>query len=167
MLHSPRFRFHVGLLHEHVLTKESERHTREGLAVLRCAKMDRGGSPRGGSRNNGTEGFEEAASEIGVGVGCKAFVGSSQTVQTVLLELKEKGPTVQDTRVLYADISKRLGQAASILFDSMPPAIALALVESILASVNSQAQAYNGVGGGARPSSPILVVFACQQGRVT
>ena len=71
-----------------------------------------------------TEGFEAAASETGVGGGWKAFVRSSQTVQTILLELKEKGPAVQDRRVLYADVSKRPGQAASILSDSMPPAIA-------------------------------------------
>ena len=77
-----------------------------------------------------TEGFEAAASETGVGMGWKAFVGSSQTVQTVLLELKEKGSTVQDRRVLYADVSKRLGQAGSILSGSMPPSPALALARN-------------------------------------
>ena len=54
--------------------------------------MDRGGSPREVSRNNGTEGFEAAALEIGVGGGWRAFVGSSQTVQTILFESKGKGP---------------------------------------------------------------------------
>ena len=75
-------------------------------------------------------------------------MGSSQTVQTVLLELKEKGLTVQDRRVSYADVSKRLRQAASISSDCKPPAIALALVESIIVSISSQAQAYKGVRGG-------------------
>ena len=89
------------------------------------------------------------------------------TVQAVLLELKEKGPTVQDRQVLYADVSKWLGQAASILSDSTPPSVALALAESFLASVSSQAQTYNGMRGGRRPSSTFLVVFARQQGRVT
>ena len=93
------------------------------------------------------EDFEGAASETG-GVGWKAFAGSSQTVRTVLLELKKKGPTVQDRQILYAGVSKILGQAANILSDSMPPTMALALAESFLASVSSQAQAHNGVGAG-------------------
>ena len=87
-------------------------------------------------------------------------VGSNETVQTVLLEWKGKGPTVQDKQVLYADVSNRLGQAASILYDSIPPAMTLALEESFLASVGCQAQAHNEVGRGRRPPSPIWVVFA-------
>ncbi|CAM9763170.1 unnamed protein product [Ascophyllum nodosum] len=146
MLHSPRFRFHVGLLHEHWLT-EKARGTPEkdwpSSAAPKWIVADRHAGAAGTM-----EGFEAAASETGVGGGWKAFVGSSQTIRTVLLELKEKGPTVQDRRVLYADVSKRLGQATSILSDCMPPAIALALAESILASASSQAQAYNGARGG-------------------
>ena len=61
-----------------------------------------------------TEGFEAAASETGVGGGWKAFVGSGQPVQTVLLDLK-KGPTVQGRKVLYDAVSKRLEHAASVL----------------------------------------------------
>ena len=68
------------------------------------------------------------------GGGWKALVGCSQTVQTVLLDLKQKGHTEQDKQVVYADVSKRLGQAASILPDSLPPAVALALTEAFLAS---------------------------------
>ena len=49
--------------------------------------------------------------------------------------------------MVYADVSKRLGQAASILSDSLPPAVALALTEAFLASVSSQAKAHNGVEG--------------------
>ena len=46
---------------------------------------------------------------------------------------------------MYADVSKRLGQAACILSVGMPPGISLALAESVLASVSSRAQAFNGV----------------------
>lgn len=44
------------------------------------------------------------------------------TIQTVILELKEKGPTaVQGHRVLHADISKALTEANGLLADSIPP----------------------------------------------
>ena len=146
MLHSPIFRFHVGLLDKHWLT-EKARGTPEkdwpSSAVPKWIAADRHAGAAGT-----TEGFEAAASETGVVGGWKTFVGSIQTVQTVLLELKGKEPTVLDRRVLYANGSKRLGQAASILSDGMPPGIALALAKSVLASVSSQARAYNGVRGG-------------------
>ena len=92
-------------------------------------------------------GFEWPALDHSAGGGWKALVGSSQTVQTVLLDLKQKGHTEQDKQVVYADVSKRLGQAASILSDSLPPAVALALTEAFLASVSSQAKAHNAVEG--------------------
>ncbi|CAB1116228.1 unnamed protein product [Ectocarpus sp. CCAP 1310/34] len=69
----------------------------------------------------------------------KSFVGSSQTVQTVLLDLKEKGPTDQDRQVLYADVTKKLGQAASILSDRFSPTVAVALVDQFMTMVNMQA----------------------------
>ena len=85
------------------------------------------------------EGFEAAAGDDGSAGVWEAFVGSSQTVQTVLLDLKEKGPTAQDRQVLYADVTKKLGQAASILSDSVSPAVAVALVDQFLATVSAQA----------------------------
>lgn len=61
----------------------------------------------------------------------------------VLLGLKEKGPTVQDRQVLYADVTNKLGQAGSILSDSYSPAVAMALADEFLATVSARA-------GGAR-----------------
>ncbi|CAB1118006.1 unnamed protein product [Ectocarpus sp. CCAP 1310/34] len=51
----------------------------------------------------------------------------------VLLNLKEKGPTEQD------DVTKKLGQAASILSDRFSPTVAVALVDQFLTMVNMQA----------------------------
>ena len=137
MLHSPKFRFHVGLLHEHWLT-ETARGTPQqdwpDAAAPRWIVADRHAATAGAM-----EGFEAAAGDDGSAGGWKAFVGSSQTVQTVLLDLKEKGPTAQDRQVLYADVTKKLGQAASILSDSVSPAVAVALVDQFLATVSAQA----------------------------
>ena len=74
-------------------------------------------------------------------------MGSSQTVQTVLLDLREKGPTEQDKQVLYADVSKTLALTCSILSDSFSPEAAKALVNNFYASVRTQAQAQTGIGG--------------------
>lgn len=144
MLRDPRFQFHIGLQHEHWLT-EHARGTPEKdwppAARPRWVVANRHAAP-------GTVGgFEWPALDHSAGGGWKALVGSSQTVQTVLLDLKQKGHTEQDKQVVYADVSKRLGQAASILSDSFPPAVALALTEAFLAEVSSQAKAHNAVEG--------------------
>ena len=137
MLHSPKFRFHVGLLHEHWLT-ETARGTPQrdwpDAATPRWIVADRHAATAGA-----LEGFEGAAGDDGFAGGWKAFVGSSLTVQTVLLDLKEKRPTAQDRQVFYADVTKKHGQAASILSDSVSPAVAVALVDQFLATVSAQA----------------------------
>eukprot|EP00904_Undaria_pinnatifida_P011765 jgi/Undpi1/7719/HiC_scaffold_23.g10192.m1 len=144
MIHSPRFRFHVGLLHEHWLT-EKARGTPEGdwpsAATPKWVAADRHGGAAAG-----TDGFQGTAA-CSVGGGWKAFVGSSQTVQTVLLGLREKGPTEQDKQVLYADVYKTLALTCSILSDSFSPEAAKALVNNFYACVRTQAQAQTGVGG--------------------
>ena len=112
MIHSRRFRFHVGLLHKRWLA-EKARGTPEGdwpsAATLKWIAADRHGGAAAG-----TDGFHRTAASI-VGGGWKAFVGSSQTVQTVLLDLREKGPAEQDEQVLYADVSKTLAMTCNIL----------------------------------------------------
>ena len=144
MIHSRRFRFHVGLLHEHWLA-EKARGTPEGdwpsAATPKWIAADRHGGAAAG-----TDGFQGTAAAC-VGGGWKAFVGSSQTVQTVLLDLREKGPTEQDKQVLYADVSKTLALTCSILSDSFSPEAAKALVNNFYASVRTQAQAQTGIGG--------------------
>ena len=144
MIHSRRFRFHVGLLHEHWLA-EKARGTPEdewppAATPKRIAADHHGGAAAG------TDGFQGTAASS-VGGGWKAFVGSSQTVQTVLLDLRQKGPTEQDKQVLYADVSKTLALTCSILSDSFSPDAAKALVNDFYASACTQAQAQTGVGG--------------------
>ena len=137
MLHSPKFRFHVGLLHEHWLTKTARGTPQRDwpdASTPRWIVADRHAATAGAM-----EGFEGAAGDDGFAGGWKAFVGSSQTVQTVLLDLKEKRPTAQDRQVVYADVTKKHGQAASILSDSVSPAVAVALVDQFLATVSAQA----------------------------
>lgn len=53
-----------------------------------------------------SKGRRETTASPGVG---RLSWGSSKTVQTVLLDLEEKGPTAQDKKVLYADVAKKLG----------------------------------------------------------
>ena len=91
-------------------------------------------------------------------------MGSSQTVQTVLLDLREKGPTEQDKKVLYAEVSKALALTCSILSDSFSPEAAKALANNFYACVRTQAQAQTGVGGAggltALVGNPNIVRFA-------
>lgn len=143
MLLHPKFRFHVGLLHEHWLTEKARRTLEEGwppAATPEWIAADRQGGAAGG-----TESVQEAASETGVGGGWKAVVGSSQTVQTVLLDLKGKGPSVQDRQILYADVSKTLGLSCSILSDTFPPEVAKVLADNFYAFICRQAQVHTGV----------------------
>ena len=85
MIHSRRFQFHVGLLHEHWLA-EKARGTPEGdwpsAATPKWIAADRHGGAAAG-----TDGFQGTAASS-VGGGWQAFVGSSQTVPTVLLDLR-------------------------------------------------------------------------------
>ena len=59
-------------------------------------------------RGEGAEGTEGLAAPSGAAVGerWKAFVGSRHAVLTVWLDVKEKGPTLQDMQVPYVDLSK-------------------------------------------------------------
>ena len=88
------------------------------------------------------DGFEEAAPDEGAASEStrdgkwKAFTGSSQTLQTVhFLELREKGPTLRDQQVLYADGSMRLNEASSILSESRAPAEATGMTDMFLQKV--------------------------------
>lgn len=55
-----------------------------------------------------------APSGAAVGGRWKAFVGSNQTVQTVLLALKKEDPTMQDEHVPYVGLSKTLKLALGV-----------------------------------------------------
>ena len=83
------FRFHVGLLHQHWLT-EKARGSPEGgwpsAATPRWIVGDQHGGAAGGTEGAGV------ASPNGVGGEWKAFVGSSETVQNVLVLLEGEGP---------------------------------------------------------------------------
>lgn len=58
-------------------------------------------------------------------------------MESTLLHLKEKGPTVQDKAVLYADVSKILTQAAKILSDSLNPQQTRNIAHSWLAQAST------------------------------
>ena len=138
MMYSPRFRFHVGLLHEHWLTEKARGTPQQDWPDV--ARPRWVVSNRHAAREvDGAAGEGEGEGVGGCSGRWKSFVGSSQTVQTVLLDLKEKGPTDQDRQVLYADVTKKLGQAASILSDRFSPTVAVALVDQFLTMVNVQA----------------------------
>lgn len=94
------------------------RHAERALAL----EKRKGYSPRhvAGRQSSGSWMAFPAGSE-------KAIMGST------LLHLKEKGPTVPNTAVLYADVLKILTQATNILSDSLNPQQARNMAHSWLA----------------------------------
>lgn len=146
MLQNKNFGFQIGLLNEHWLS-EKARGTPQSdwpeCAVVKWIVADRYGGAKGA-----TEVFQGSASGSTGDISWKAFTKgySRQTLQTVLLDLTEKGPTVQDRQVLHADVSKKLDEAGSIISGSMPPAQARALAESFLQTARKLVQEQQGCG---------------------
>ncbi|CAM9731196.1 unnamed protein product, partial [Laminaria digitata] len=129
MHQSDSFRFQVGLLNEHWLTETARGtpHSEWPQAAVKWVVADRFRPAVGAV----TEVFQEApslsVSALGWGStgdeSWKAFVLTGnfggQTIRRVVLELKEKGPTLQDRNVLYADVCEVLTEETEILVDSV------------------------------------------------
>lgn len=85
ILQSPEFRSQVGLLHAHWLTEDARGTSQKDwpdAAVPRWIAANRHAADAGPM-----DGSEGAVGGAGFNGGWKAFAGSSQTVQPVLLEL--------------------------------------------------------------------------------
>lgn len=103
--------------------QDGERYTTLGVAPGRVGEMGRGGSlPCRGWINGGVPGGRRRGPPVtGVGMLPRGAL-AAMTIQTVILELKEKGPAaVQGRRVLPADISKALTEANGLSAYSIPP----------------------------------------------
>lgn len=142
MLKFASFKFHVGLVNEHWLTERARVPTEHWppSAVPKWVAADRfggggitqvevsGGVPSGGCWMS----FSEAT--------------GLQSLQSTLDTLKDKGPTVQDRKMAYADVYKTLTLAASVLADSLPPDKARMVANSTLQQARTMVEGQGAIG---------------------
>lgn len=139
MLLSALFGFNVGLVHEHWLNQKARETPQES--------WPHDGVPKWilADNHGGAEGkMKEVVGSTSTG-GWLAYAGTSyQTVQTVLLDVKEKGPSEQDRRVVFADVTKMCNEACAIMSDTLPPGEARILAENFVLNVRRLAVERNG-----------------------
>lgn len=142
MLLTPRFKFHLGLLNKHWLAERG----RTPVAV-----WPQDAVPKWTVASRHAENVPDGASsdsELAVSSGGDwPADNASMTIQSALVEMEQGGPSVQDRRVLYADLVKRTSAVISFAVDSVDPGLARTITDSWEQQMRDAAT----VGSGRRP----------------
>ena len=138
---SCKFRFHIGILNKHWLVKQGLRPMTATIA------------PKWGiARNHAATVEEDAIREApvvptGNQAGTWQATTDTTTVESSLVDLKEKAATPQDRRVLYVDCIKRTTAALGVEVETIEPDHLLNhLVASLVAQVGRAASVGSRVG---------------------
>ena len=141
---SCKFRFHIGILNQHWLVGEGGRPMTDWPATV---------APKWAiTRNHAATVEEDAIREAlvvptGGQVGRWQAITDTTTIESHLVDLKEKGATPQDRRVLYVDCTKRTTVALGVKVETIEPDHLLNhLVTSFVAQVEQAASVGSGVG---------------------
>ena len=141
---SCKFKFHIGILHQHWLVEQGWRPTDDWPATV---------APKWAiARNHAATVEEDAIREVpvvptGGQAGRWQVVIDTTTIESSLVGLKEKGATPQDRRFLYVDCIKRTAAALGVGVETIEPNHLLNhLVTSFVAKVERAASVGSGAG---------------------
>ena len=141
---SCKFRFHIGILNQHWLVEQGRRPMTDWPAMV---------VPKWAiARNHAATVEEDAIKEApvvptGGQAGRWQAITDTTTIKSSLVDLKEKGATPPDTRVLYVDCIKRTTSALGEGVETIEPDHLLNyLVTSFVAQVERAASVGSGAG---------------------
>ena len=115
---SCKFRFHIGILNQHSLVEQGRRPMTDWPATV---------APKWAiARNHAAAVEEDAIREApvvptGVQAGRWQAITDTTTIESSLVDLKEKGATPQDRRFLYVDCIKRTTAALGVGVETIEP----------------------------------------------
>ena len=117
---SCKFRFHIGILNQHWLVEQGRRPMTDWPATV--------APKRAIARNHAATVEEDVIREApvvptGGQAGRWQAINDATTIESSLIDLKEKGATLQDRRFLYVDCIKRTTAALGVGNRTRPPPV--------------------------------------------
>ena len=138
---SCKFRFHIGILNKHWLVEQGRRPMTATIAPKWAIARNHAATVEGGAIR------EAPVVPTGSQAGTWQATTDTTTVESSLVDLKEKEATPQDRRVLYVDCIKRTTAALGVEVETIEPDHLLNhLVASLVAQVGRAASIDSRVG---------------------